>query len=312
MSATTTPAGWYPDPSGRHELRYWTGADWSEQVANGGVVSSESAAPAAPVTPVAAVSAATAAPAADPFAGYQQAPAADPFAGYQQAPAADPFAGFQQAPAADPFASYQQAPAADPFAGAAPQTLSPFGAQAPGQGFPGGLPPVAPPLQIEPSPIGAGGGRAAIPRRTLILAAVVAVVVVAAAAMFLLGGDDPVATEAPIEPGISANDPAAPTTVPDPAAPTSVPAEGSATTDEGADATDGGTTEGAANVYPQQVVDNFVNACATGQSAEDCQCAIGAIQNAYSLDAFTALEQEYVATGVFPQEMVSVFEDCFA
>ncbi len=296
MSAMTTPAGWYPDPSGRHELRYWTGADWSEQVANGGVVSSESAAPAAPVTPVATVTTAAAVPAADPFAGYQQAPAADPFAGYQQAPAADPFAG------------------------AAPQALTPFGAQAPRQGFPGGLPPVAPPVQIDPSPIGAGG-RVAIPRRTLILAAVAAIVVIAAAAMFLLGGDETVAGEGVVEPGISANDPAAPTTVPDPAAPTSVPdpaapttvpADGSATIDEGTEATDGASTEGAATAYPQQVVDNFVNACATGQTAEDCRCAIDAIQGAYTLEEFTTLEQEYVATGVFPQEMVSVFEGCFA
>lgn len=30
------PAGWYPDPSGRHEQRYWSGALWTKQVADGG------------------------------------------------------------------------------------------------------------------------------------------------------------------------------------------------------------------------------------------------------------------------------------
>jgi hypothetical protein len=32
----TTPAGWYPDPSGRFELRYWDGNQWTEHVARAG------------------------------------------------------------------------------------------------------------------------------------------------------------------------------------------------------------------------------------------------------------------------------------
>jgi hypothetical protein len=31
-----TPAGWYPDPSGRFEMRYWDGTAWTEHVARGG------------------------------------------------------------------------------------------------------------------------------------------------------------------------------------------------------------------------------------------------------------------------------------
>ncbi|MDQ3352503.1 MAG: DUF2510 domain-containing protein, partial [Actinomycetota bacterium] len=27
-----TPANWYPDPSHRHELRYWDGTTWTEHV----------------------------------------------------------------------------------------------------------------------------------------------------------------------------------------------------------------------------------------------------------------------------------------
>ncbi len=31
------PAGWYPDPAGRHEYRYWDGTYWTAGVADGGV-----------------------------------------------------------------------------------------------------------------------------------------------------------------------------------------------------------------------------------------------------------------------------------
>lgn len=30
------PAAWYPDPSGRFELRYWNGSAWTEHVSRGG------------------------------------------------------------------------------------------------------------------------------------------------------------------------------------------------------------------------------------------------------------------------------------
>lgn len=33
-----SPAGWHPDPLGRHELRYWDGARWTEHVGDSGVV----------------------------------------------------------------------------------------------------------------------------------------------------------------------------------------------------------------------------------------------------------------------------------
>jgi hypothetical protein len=34
--APSVPAGWYSDPSGRFELRYWDGGQWTEHVARGG------------------------------------------------------------------------------------------------------------------------------------------------------------------------------------------------------------------------------------------------------------------------------------
>jgi hypothetical protein len=40
------PSGWYPDPAGRHERRYWHEGRWTEHVANGGRRSSDAATPA--------------------------------------------------------------------------------------------------------------------------------------------------------------------------------------------------------------------------------------------------------------------------
>jgi putative membrane protein len=31
------PSGWYPDPSGRHDLRYWRAGAWTEHISDGGV-----------------------------------------------------------------------------------------------------------------------------------------------------------------------------------------------------------------------------------------------------------------------------------
>ena len=32
----SVPAGWYADPSGRYELRYWDGTEWTEHVSRAG------------------------------------------------------------------------------------------------------------------------------------------------------------------------------------------------------------------------------------------------------------------------------------
>jgi hypothetical protein len=46
-----SPAGWHPDPRGRHEHRYWDGSQWTDHVADAGVMGTD---PVAEVTPVAA------------------------------------------------------------------------------------------------------------------------------------------------------------------------------------------------------------------------------------------------------------------
>ena len=38
---TDTPAGWHPDPKGRHELRYWDGSTWTDHVSDAGVTGTD-------------------------------------------------------------------------------------------------------------------------------------------------------------------------------------------------------------------------------------------------------------------------------
>ncbi len=40
-SAASAPAGWYADPSGRFELRYWNGDKWTEHVSRAGQQSTD-------------------------------------------------------------------------------------------------------------------------------------------------------------------------------------------------------------------------------------------------------------------------------
>ena len=43
------PANWHADPTGRHELRYWDGAAWTDHVSDQGVTTTDPVdAPAAP------------------------------------------------------------------------------------------------------------------------------------------------------------------------------------------------------------------------------------------------------------------------
>ncbi len=37
--APSIPAGWHPDPHGRHELRFWDGCQWTSNVSDAGVQS---------------------------------------------------------------------------------------------------------------------------------------------------------------------------------------------------------------------------------------------------------------------------------
>lgn len=40
-SRPVPPPQWHPDPSGRHEYRLWDGSTWTDQVSDGGVVTTD-------------------------------------------------------------------------------------------------------------------------------------------------------------------------------------------------------------------------------------------------------------------------------
>ena len=58
MTNQASPAGWYPDPTGQGDARYWNGAAWTQSVDRGGVTvnaaidASQSQIPPAPGTQV--------------------------------------------------------------------------------------------------------------------------------------------------------------------------------------------------------------------------------------------------------------------
>jgi hypothetical protein len=63
----STPAGWYPDPTGRHQNRWFDGNDWTDQVADGQVVGIDpvrGGPPATEATPAAGADATQVTPAA--------------------------------------------------------------------------------------------------------------------------------------------------------------------------------------------------------------------------------------------------------
>lgn len=41
-AAPTVAAGWLPDPTGRHQLRFWDGASWTSNVSDDGQQSQDS------------------------------------------------------------------------------------------------------------------------------------------------------------------------------------------------------------------------------------------------------------------------------
>lgn len=47
---SVTPANWYPDPTNRHQLRYWDGTAWTDHVSDNGVAGTDPVNPAATKT----------------------------------------------------------------------------------------------------------------------------------------------------------------------------------------------------------------------------------------------------------------------
>jgi hypothetical protein len=60
---SSTPASWQPDPTGRHQHRYWDGTAWTEHVADAGVAATDPPTMDAPAAPSGSAPAPVAAPA---------------------------------------------------------------------------------------------------------------------------------------------------------------------------------------------------------------------------------------------------------
>jgi hypothetical protein len=111
-------SGWHPDPTARHEYRYWDGAQWTDDVSDGGVTSTD---PVAGGTPAQGVAGGTPAQGVDPTAQYQ------PTQQFQGGPGPqpNPYGGSGQfPPSAGPTSPYG-APGSGPYPPATPPKSGP-------------------------------------------------------------------------------------------------------------------------------------------------------------------------------------------
>ncbi|GAA4804368.1 AIM24 family protein [Nocardioides caeni] len=97
-------AAWHPDPTGRHEMRYWDGTRWTEHVSDAGVQSTSPVEGGAPAQSDQQAQGGQPAGGHDPHAGQQGGWGGQPQGGH------DPYAGQQQ------YGGQQQVPA-DAFGG---------------------------------------------------------------------------------------------------------------------------------------------------------------------------------------------------
>jgi hypothetical protein len=152
----SSPApGWNPDPSGRHEYRYWDGSNWTDDVSDNGVTSTD---------PMAAAG-----------GGFPSDPA--PTAPFE------PTQAYGQGPGAPGYGQSGGYPPADSggYPPAGPGGYPPGGPGAPGgygaYGSSGGMPPATPTKSGPPTGL-------------IIGLAIAAVAIIVGIAVVLLGGDD--------------------------------------------------------------------------------------------------------------------------
>lgn len=147
---TDSTPGWQPDPTGKHDHRYWDGEQWTENVSDAGVASID----------------AYEAPTVDEPTAAMDAPADEP------APVDEPTV-VEPAPAADTTAAW-------PTAAAAPSAW-PGATADPGA-------PAPPPPYVPTQPVSSGGGGSK--KGLLVGGGILAAVAIAVIAFLALGGDD--------------------------------------------------------------------------------------------------------------------------
>ncbi len=158
------PAAWYPDPAGRHEMRWWDGGEWTDRVADGQELGVD------PPVPSAAL------PATAPPVEPDDTVEPEPAVGFEPEPvvAAEPF--FEPEPVFEAEPVYDVEPARDPE----PATLDPEPAleAEPASGDPNGgfdqLRPGRLPLEARPTTGAASDLTTPQRRAVLVVCAVIA------------------------------------------------------------------------------------------------------------------------------------------
>ncbi len=282
----STPAGWYPDPTGRHQHRYFDGDDWTDSVADGQAVSS------------------------DPVKGGGPA-AGGAGAGATQVISVPP----QQPPAPG-----QSTP---PTQGTPAASLPPTH-PTPAAGVAGGAPPGAPLGNYAGPPGGPGpGGKS---KTGLIIGIVVVLIAVAVGVVLLTQGGDDDGGETASEPSEDASDDPEEEEDPeltdlfDPMGEGAVddaddddePVDEPDTT-EPADEPD--TTEpdnGGGDEYPQEAIDGFNQSCtASGGPVDFCQCIIDVLERDVPYDRLLEINDELAANpDDIPQELNDAVSEC--
>jgi hypothetical protein len=64
------------------------------------------------------------------------------------------------------------------------------------------------------------------------------------------------------------------------------------------------------NVYPPEVVENFMRACTVRASEKACRCSLAEIQRRYTLEQYRALEAAIAADKQVPGELREVSAAC--
>lgn len=153
---TDSTPGWQPDPTGKHDHRYWDGSQWTENVSDAGVAS---------IDPYEA-------PAVDEPTAAMDTPGDEPAAGDEPVAVDEPTV-VEPTPAADATAAWPTAPAAP---SAWPGATADPGAPAP------------PPPYVPTQPVSSGGGGSK--KGLLVGGGILAAVAIAVIAFLALSGDD--------------------------------------------------------------------------------------------------------------------------
>jgi len=270
----STPAGWYPDPTGRHQNRWFDGDDWTDAVADG---------PTTGVDPVRGGGPATADAGATQVVPAAALPPTTPQKAQAPPQPQQPLAPTAATPSVAP-------PGAAPAAGPLRDYTGPGGTPSSGGGSKVGL---------------------VVGIVVVLIAVVVGVVLLTQGGDDGGGEADGASASAPADQSDEPvdDDDDSPEDLFDDMADE---ATGGGDDDDvfGTDdePTETTTVEGE---YPPEVIDNFTSSCeGAGNDPAFCGCVIDEIQDTVSYDRFVEIDQELAEGGEVPQELLDAQAAC--